>query len=272
MSSSVLGAFLMPGSALLLLRPRTPPWKPLLDGFQVARERLGELRPDALVVYSTSWIAVLDQLWLTSPSASGRHVDQTWHELGVVDYTLQVDVELAAACVEGTSAYGIRSKPVDYDGFPIDPGTICVSQLLNPDNAVPVVVGSNNVYHDWDMTVNLGRAAAQAAADQGKRVVTLGIGALSGSIFREGIDFDADRIGSDADDAANRRLLEVIEEGDAEALARAIPGYAESARGDMGMKHVAFILGTMGGSYSRATTHGYGPQNGSGAAIVEFAP
>lgn len=269
---TVLGSFLVPGSALLLLRPETPPWKPLLDGYQAARGRLEELSPDALIVYSTSWIAVLDQLWLTSPSASGRHVDQTWHELGVVDYALTVDVDLAMACVEGTAEHGIRSKPVDYDGFPIDPGTICGSQLLNPDRTVPLVVGSNNVYHDWDMTVDLGRTAAQAAAGQGKRVVTLGIGGLSGSIFREGIDFDADRIGSEADDAANRRLLGVIEGGDAEALAREVPGYAEQARGDMGMKHLAFILGTLGGSYSHATTHGYGPQNGSGAAVVEFAP
>ena len=268
---SVLRSFLVPGSALLLLRPETPPWKPLLNGYEMARERLEELKPDALIVYSTSWIAVLDQLWLTSPSASGRHVDQTWHELGVIDYTLRVDVDLAMACVQGTANYGIRSKPVDYDGFPIDPGTICGNQLLNPDSTVPVVVGSNNVYHNWDMTVDLGRTAAQAAADQGKRIVALGIGGLSGSIFREEIDFDTDRIGTD-DDAANRRLLDVIESGDAEALAQEVPGYCEQARGDMGMKHLAFILGTLGGSYSRATTHGYGPQNGSGAALVEFVP
>ena len=268
--SSLVGAFLVPGSALPLLRPETPPWQALLDGYKMAGERLQELKPDAIIVYSTAWIAVLDQLWLTSSSASGRHVDQTWHELGVIDYTINVDVDLAQACVAATAAYDIRSRPVDYDAFPIDPGTICANTLLNPDNRIPLVVTSNNVYHEWDKTMSLGRAAVESAAAQDKRVVALGVGGLSGSIFREGIDFSDDRLHSEADDGANRELLGLLEAADANALQAAIPGYAEAARADMGMKHLAFLLGACGDTYSGATVHGYGPQNGSGAAVVEL--
>lgn len=259
-NDTLVGAFLVPGSALPLLRPETAPWKSLLDGYEAAGERLRELAPDAIIVYSTAWIAVLDQLWLTSAAASGRHVDPTWHELGAIDYALKVDVELAAACVDATANFGIRSKPVDYDGFPIDPGTICANTILNPTNALPLVVTSNNVYHDWDATLNLGRAAVETAKAQGKRVVALGIGGLSGSIFRQGIDFADDRLHSEADDAENRKLLGALEAGDTDGLADAVADYADKTRADMGMKHLAFLLGACDGSYSSALVHGYGPQ------------
>lgn len=48
--------------------------------------------------------------------------------------------------------------------------------------------------------------------------------------------------------------------------------YAGQAKVDMGFKHMAFILGALGGGYSSAEVLGYGPVYGAGAAIVALNP
>lgn len=38
----------------------------------------------------------------------------------------------------------------------------------------------------------------------------------------------------------------------------------------MGFKHLAWVLGGIGGSYDHADILGYGPTYGAGAAVIEF--
>lgn len=40
----------------------------------------------------------------------------------------------------------------------------------------------------------------------------------------------------------------------------------------MGFKHLAWILGSLGGRFTKAIVHAYGPVWGTGGAIVEFKP
>ncbi|MDB5999745.1 MAG: hypothetical protein JWP52_1444, partial [Rhizobacter sp.] len=78
----VVGAYLLPGSPLLTLKHDVPAYAELLAGMaQVSRE-IDELRPDTLVIYSTRWLAVLDQQWQGRPRITGLHVDDNWHEFG----------------------------------------------------------------------------------------------------------------------------------------------------------------------------------------------
>ena len=79
-----------------------------------------ELQPDTLVVYSTRWLAVLDQQWQGRARISGLHVDDNWHEHGEMRYDLMTDVSLARACVKAANRAGVHSKLVDYAGFPLD--------------------------------------------------------------------------------------------------------------------------------------------------------
>ena len=130
---SIVGAFLLPGSPLPLLRPDNPPWRPLVAGMQRAGALLAALDADVVAVYSTQWIAVLDQLWQTRPELEGVHVDETWHELGDIPFSLRVDRPFAEACVARASEAGVRSRPVDYDAFPIDTGTLTASRFLDPE-------------------------------------------------------------------------------------------------------------------------------------------
>ncbi|MBT8447123.1 MAG: tRNA U-34 5-methylaminomethyl-2-thiouridine biosynthesis protein [Gammaproteobacteria bacterium] len=269
---TVACAFLVPGSPLPFVQPDNPPWGRLADAMDAAGSALVAAAPDTIVVYSTQWIAVLDQLWQTRPHLSGVHVDENWHEYGDLPFDIRIDTELAAAAIDATGEHGIRSKAVDYDAFPIDTGTIVAARFLNPDNRLPLVITSNNVYHDWDMTTALGRVAAEQAERLGRRIAVVGVGGLSGSFFRHDIDISEDRIASDAEDRWNRDMLALLEQGDSAALAEACPRYAAEARVDMGFKHFAFILGALGGGYAGATVHGYEPLYGAGGGVVEFQP
>ena len=267
---TIVAALLVPGSPLPLLRPDNPPWTRLAHGYRAAARSLAMARPDVLLVYSTQWIAVLDELWQLRPRCVGVHVDENWHDLGELAFDIKADVALAAACVEGSKEIGISAKGVDYDQFPIDTGTIVANAFLNPRNQWPLVIASNNLYHGWDETVRLGEMAARLADRQGKKAAVIGIGGMSGSITRQEIDIRADALASAGDDAWNRRILDVFQKGDAAQLKELLPAYSKEAKPDMGLKHFAWILGALGGRFYGARVHGYGPAYGSGAAVVEF--
>ncbi len=266
---TVVSAFLCPGSPLPYVRRDNPPWTTLAAAMERARDALSASEPDTVVIYSTQWFAVLDQLWLTRPHCEGIHVDENWHEYGTLAFSFDIDLTLASAIIESTPSIGIRSKGVDYDEFPVDTGTIVAKNLLNPEGSFEFVVASNNLYHDWDTTAALGRLVAENASKIGRRVAIVGVGGLSGKVFREPIDITKDRIVSEQDDIWNRRVLKLMEAGEYTELMNLCPEFVEAASVDMGFKHFSFLMGATGG-FTGATVHGYGPLYGAGGAVVEF--
>ena len=266
----VVGAFLVPASPLLVLKRDEPKYAELGAAMQRVARDIAALEPDTLVIYSTRWFAVLDQLWQGRPRMTGLHVDENWHELGEVRFDLTTDVSLARACVKAAQRAGIASKLVDYAGFPIDSGTLTATTLADPEGLLPTLVVANNPYHDFAKTRTLGELAAAQAAAQGKRVVVLAVGGLSGSEFRDDHAFADDRIASATEDEWNRRVLKLIASRDADELLRLLPDYVREAKVDMGFKHFAFALGALGGRLGRAQVYAYGPQYGSGAAVIRL--
>ncbi len=267
----VVAAFLVPGSPLPVLNPEVIAWGRLAAAMQRAGRALDAARPDAVLLYSTQWLAVLDQQWLTRKRSSGIHVDENWHALGEMRYDVHADTELAHACVAGSPRVGVHARGVNYDGFPIDTGTLAACALLGIGTAArPLVVASNNLYHSAEITEQLGAMAAACADEQGKRVAVVGVGGLSGSLFRTEIEPHSDRIARSEDDKWNQRVLQLIESGDVGQLRRTLPDFAREARADMGFKHFHWVLGALKGRFVGARVHGYGPVHGSGAAVVEF--
>ena len=266
----VVGAWLVPGSPLLVLRRDEPAYAGLRAAMKRVALEIAALEPDTLVIYSTRWFAVLDQLWQGRPRMAGLHVDENWHELGEVRFDLTTDVSLARACVRAAERAGIASKLVDYAGFPVDSGTLTATALADPEGALPTLVVANNLYHDFAKTRTLGELTAAQAAAQGKRVVVLAVGGLSGSEFRDEVPFADDRIASATEDDWNRRILKLVTARDTDELLRQLPDYAREAKVDMGFKHFAFALGALGGRLGKAEVYAYGPQYGSGAAVVRL--
>jgi 2-aminophenol/2-amino-5-chlorophenol 1,6-dioxygenase alpha subunit len=267
---TVVSAFLVPGSPLPYVQRDNPPWGLLASAMENAGAALAASKPETIVVYSTQWLAVLDQLWLTRPHVSGLHVDENWHEYGDLPFDIHIDTELTSAIVAVTPSIEIRSKGVDYDAFPVDTGTIVAANFLDPGGTRQMTITSNNLYHDWTMTHGLGRLAAEQADRLGRRIAVVGVGGLSGSAFRETIDIASDHIATPSDDAWNRKVLKLMETGDAAELINVCPQYAAEAKVDMGFKHCGFVLGALGGEFKAATIHGYGPLYGAGGAVVEF--
>ncbi|MEZ5652872.1 MAG: hypothetical protein R3E87_20235 [Burkholderiaceae bacterium] len=267
----VVGAYLVPGSALLALDSGREPHADLVKGMAAVAQEIQDLEPDALIIYSTQWFAVLDQLWQGRPRLSGVHVDENWHELGEWRYVVTTDVPLAKACVRAAQRAGIASKLVDYDAFPLDSGTLCAQSLLNPEGDVPSVIVANNLYLNFEGTRDLGDLAATQAATQGKRVVVLAVGGLSGHTFRDDRPLDEDAIATPLDDEWNRRILKLLEAQDAETVLRQVPEFSAQAHVDMGFKHLAFALGALGGQLGNVQVLGYGPQYGAGAAVVRLS-
>jgi 2-aminophenol/2-amino-5-chlorophenol 1,6-dioxygenase subunit alpha len=269
---TVVSAFLVPGNPLPRLKPEVPKLAPLVKALKSAGEALARSRPDAVLVYSTQWIAVLDELWLVRRRSTGIHVDENWYEYGDLPFDIYADAELAAACVSACPKIGVHARGVDYDGFPIDSGTIAASALLGVGGEDrPLVVAANNVYHNPETTEKLAAAAVACAEASGKRIAVVGIGGLSGSCIRTEIDLDADHIENERDDAWNQRVLKLMESGNVAELKRALPDYVREARVDMGFKHFHWVLGALKGKFSGARVHGYGPLYGTGGAVVEFA-
>jgi ABC-type branched-subunit amino acid transport system permease subunit/aromatic ring-opening dioxygenase catalytic subunit (LigB family) len=266
----VVAAFLVTGSPLPLMRGDNPPWKALAEGFEAARKSLAAARPDAILVYSTQWIAVLDQLWQARPRIAGLHVDDDWHDLGNLRFDIRTDTTLVRDCVAACAEAGIKAKAVDYDSFPIDTGTIIAQNFLNPHGQYPLVIAANNIYHDFETTRRLGAIAAAQALARSRRVAVIGIGNLSGTMFRTDIAEREDRIARDVDDVWNRDILRKMVEGKVQELTADLDLYVREARPEMGFKHFAWIFGAIGGQFRGAVVHAYGPAWGAGAAVVEF--
>jgi 2-aminophenol/2-amino-5-chlorophenol 1,6-dioxygenase alpha subunit len=267
---SVVSAFLIPGSPLPYVQRDNPPWGAMADALDKAGTALAASKPDVIAIYSTQWIAVLDQLWQVRANPTGLHVDENWHEYGELPFDMRTDTELAEAAIAATDSYGIRSKGVDYDQFPVDTGTIVASNFLDPESQFKSVVTANNLYHDWTITENLGRVVREQAERLGRRVALVGVGGLSGSFFRQVIDIADDHIANADEDAWNQRILAMMEKGDIAALADACADFAQQARAEMGFKHFAYLLGGMGGDFNGAIVHHYGALYGTGGAVVEF--
>lgn len=265
----LVAAFLVPGQPLPLLKPDNLPWGRIASAYQRAGRALAAARPDVLLIYSTQWFAVLDELWQTRPRLAGIHVDENWYEYGDLPFDIRVDTELSYACVASTRAIGINSKAVNYDEFPIDTGTIVANSFMN-EGKVPVVLASNNLYHSFAQTEQLGALAAARAEEMGRRYAVIAVGGLSGGMFREEIDIREDRVTTPEIDRANRRMLDLMERGDVDGVRRELPAYLAEAKPDMGLKHLGFLLGGVGGRIYGARIHGYGGLYGSGAAVVEF--
>ena len=268
---TVVSAYLVPGSPLPYVQRDNAPWGKLADAMDAAGAALVASQADTIVVYSTQWIAVLDQLWQTKPHLKDVHVDENWHEYGDLPYDIKIDTELAEAAVVATNEAGIKAKPGNYENFPIDTGTIVAANFLNVDNELPLVITSNNLYHDWEMTEQLGRIAAEEAGKLNRKVAVIGVGGLSGSIYRNTMNIEEDKIATEAEDQWNQKILSLMEQGEVATLLKECPNFAAEAKVDMGFKHMAFILGAIGGSFSGAMVHGYGPLYGAGGAVVEFS-
>ncbi|HZU52786.1 MAG TPA: hypothetical protein VFF77_02760, partial [Holophagaceae bacterium] len=185
----IIQGYLVPGKPLPLLAPeKNAAWAELRQGFDAARDEIRASGADLLLLYSTQWMNVIGHQIQADPAPEWVHVDQDFHAFGTMPYKFRMDPGFAQAYEAAARAKGLHARTVSYKGFPLDTGVIQALKLLNPDNAIPACIVGCNMYADRAETIVLGKAAAEAIAQNGRKAVVVAVSALSNRVFSKQID------------------------------------------------------------------------------------
>ena len=190
-------------------------------------------------------------------------------------YEFSIDVDFAKSMKEAAVARGLYARTVAYEGFPIDTGSVVALSLLNPENRIPAVILSSNMYANRSETIVLGKSARDTLHSQGKKAVVVVVSSLSNRMFTEHIDPSEDRIHSQKDDDWNRKILEFFADGrleDLSQLSRDIHGQIRVQK-VVAYKPAWFMASTMGqhNNYN-GNVLAYEPLHGSGGAVITLTP
>ncbi|MCB9678798.1 MAG: hypothetical protein H6737_27085 [Alphaproteobacteria bacterium] len=259
----------------LLVPEQNPHWRRVRQGFEAFREEILAAKPDVLVIYSTMWPSVIGHQIQADPEPEWVHVDELFHDLGSIPYKFRIDADFAHAWREAALERGIHARTVAYHGFPIDTGSVTALKLLNPDNAIPAVICSSNVYADRAETLVFAKSLRDAIEKTGKRACVLAVMSLSNRLFTDFIDPADDHIHSDKDEEWNQKLLQFLAEGRLEDTAQLSRQIQKQIRVKkvVNFKSLWWLSGAMG-QHNRyeGKVHAYGPIMGTGAAVVRLTP
>lgn len=260
---------------ILLAPEQNAGWSAVRQGYERARERLEASDADLLIVYSTMWPSVIGHQIQADPTPEWVHVDELFHDLGSIPYQFRVDADFAHHLRSVAEERGLHARTVAYRGFPIDTGSVVALKLLNPDNRLPVVILSSNVYADRAETVVFGKAVQEAVERAGRKAAAVVVTSLSNRLFTDWIDPADDRIHSLKDEEWNQKLLEFLGEGRLEDTAQLSRQIQRQIRVHkvVNFKPMWWLSAAMG-QHNRydGCVHAYAPVYGTGAAVVTLTP
>ena len=200
-------------------------WNRLRQAYDEAAKIITDSGADLLIIYSTTWPSIIGHQLISDPNPQWVMVDHDFHDLGSINYSFNIDAEFAKLWNKENKSRGLQSRCVNYQGFPIDVGSVVALTLLNPDNKIPAVIVSSNVYSDRSETTVLAKACRDIVKKTGRKAVAITAMSLSNRMFTEHIDPKDDKIHSLKDDEWNRKILEFLGEGrleDVSQLSRTI--------------------------------------------------
>ena len=269
-----MSGYIVPPYPHPLLAPeKCDSWGDLRAAYDRAAAEIAASDADVIVVFSTRWHSILGHQIQADPTPTWTLVDEEFHELGSIEYALRMDPAAASAVSEAANSRGLHCRTVAYHGFPVDTGTVVALKLLNPDNRIPAVVVSCNVYSDRAETIVLGKATRDGIAALGRKPVFVAVTALSNRMFHYPIEPSDDRIHSPKDDEWNRKMLEFLGEGRLEDVSQLARSFSHQANGDSKLKAIWWLAASMGQTNAYdGEVYAYGPIHGTGAAVVRLTP
>ncbi len=275
-SNTIIKGFVLPGLVQPLLSPdANPGYRKIRTAFEKVREEIERSQADLILIYSTMWPSILGHQIQAMPEPEWNLVDEEFHELGTIHYKLKIDSEFAECYNKHALKRGLHSRTIAHHGFPIDTGSVVALKLINPENRIPAVIVSSNIYSDRAETVVLGKAAVSALKEQGKRAVAVIISTLSNRLHADFIDPKDDKINSLKDQEWNLKILEFLEKGRLEDVAQLSRQIQREAR----VKKVSnfkpfWWLSAVMGAHNRYTgqIYEYQPIYGTGSAVIGLTP
>ena len=274
-SQILFGLYVPPHPQPLLSPDANPGYANLRAAFETCRKRIEESEADLILVYSTTWPSVVGHQIQALRESIWTHVDDDFHYLGSMPYNFQIDTEFAHEYCSMAEKRGLHARTVEYEGFPIDTGSVVALSLLNPDNRIPACIVSSNMYANRSETIVLGKAANDALINQGKKAVVVVVSSLSNRMFTEHIDPADDRIHSSKDDEWNQKILEFFADGrleDLSQLSREIHGQIRVQK-VVAYKPAWWMAASMGqhNNYNGEVL-AYESLHGSGGAVIQLTP
>ena len=213
-TGEIVESFVVPVHPHTVLAPdQNEGWGKLRQAYDDAAQIIKDSEADLLIIYSTTWPSIIGHQLISDPNPEWVMVDHDFHELGSIHYSFNIDAEFAALWDAESKARGLQSRCVNYRGFPIDVGSVVALTLLNPDNKIPAVIVSSNVYADRSETTVLAKACKELVRKTGRKAVAITAMSLSNRMFTEHIEPENDRIHSLKDDEWNQKILEFLSAG-----------------------------------------------------------
>ena len=210
-NGEIVESFVVPVHPHTVLAPeQNAGWQRLRDAYDDAAKIIADSGADLIIIYSTTWPSIIGHQIQSDPNPEWVMVDHDFHELGSIHYSFNIDEEFAKLWNNENKQRGLQSRCVNYRGFPIDVGSVVALTLLNPDNKIPAVIVSSNVYADRSETTVLAKSCLDVVRNTGRKAVAVTAMSLSNRMFTEHIDPKDDKIHSLKDDEWNRKILEFL--------------------------------------------------------------
>lgn len=245
-------------------------WQAFADAMRQAAHQIDEAKPDVLVIYSAQWVSILGHSFQYAAHPQGVHVDENWHELGSLPFSFNIDRPLSLQSAKLAQQAGLITRLVDYEGFPIDTGTLVALHHFNASQQVPVVIVSANIYASPDDCITLGQTMAQAVKESGKRAVFINCSLLSHQFLNEEVTPETDRFSSPLADVWNQRFLGLLQQGKTQEALALAPAYSAAAQPEMNLKGFYWMMGALNMPSQPAEVLAYGPFWGTGAVVLTY--
>jgi 2-aminophenol/2-amino-5-chlorophenol 1,6-dioxygenase alpha subunit len=272
--SIVSKAYIVSGMPhILLAKDDCEGFSRLNHAYQELAADISQQDADLILYFSTQWLSILGYMFQARPNPEWVHVDQNWHQLGEIPYRFNVDADFAQKYAEEVDQLGYTTRLIDYHGFPIDTATVVAQKLLNPDNRLPAAMVSCNMYAEKTETTAIGAAASRALAKAGKKAIVVLVSNLSNRYLVEPYQAKKNRISANKDHEWNRKILEMLADGNVEDVAQCAREFAKQANADMQFKGIWWLNGLLGQhNQFHGVVKAYEPVWGCGAALVSLQP
>jgi 2-aminophenol/2-amino-5-chlorophenol 1,6-dioxygenase beta subunit len=256
-------------------------WEVLRWAYQTCREKIRKLNPDVIIIHSPHWQTIVGHHFLGVPKLSGLSVDPIFPHLFQYRYDMNVDVELADACIAEARSEGLIAKKMTNPKFRVDYGTIVPLHMLNPDWDIPVLgISANNSPYFFstrvgqEEMVKLGRATARAIAKTGRRAVLAASNTLSHFHFDREPDLPEDmskeHIVNHEQYRWDMRMLDLMRAGKSREIMNLLPEFIDKTAAEVKAGSLAWMLSAMDYPEIPAKVHGYWTVIGTGNAVAEW--